>query len=394
MTGFNTKLVYGKGLNNLHDNCTGAVNVPLYQSTTYAFKDIDGENKYDYSRSLNPTREYLEDQIACLEDAKHGFAYASGSAAIHAVFTLFKPGDHIVVSKNIYGGTFRLINDYLKNLDIEFTQVDTQDLKDVESAIKPNTKAIYFETIDNPFMKVTSVKHIAEIAHKHGIFTIVDNTFLTPYLQQALNLGADIVIHSATKYLGGHSDVIAGLVVTNNEEVADKLYFCQNAVGGILAPEDCMLVIRGIKTLSVRLDRHIQNAQKVLQYLDSKSDEIKHIYYPGRAGDETDEIARNELKGYGGVITFELNDNVDPKSFVNSPELIWLAVSLGSVESLIELPYYMTHAELPVEERNKVGITPQLVRLSVGLEDPEDLIADLEQAFAKAKKLTAVESAK
>ncbi|MCK8618747.1 PLP-dependent aspartate aminotransferase family protein [Apilactobacillus kunkeei] len=394
MTGFNTKLVYGKGLNNLHDNCTGAVNVPLYQSTTYAFKDIDGENKYDYSRSLNPTREYLEDQIACLEDAKHGFAYASGSAAIHAVFTLFKPGDHIVVSKNIYGGTFRLINDYLKNLDIEFTQADTQDLKDVESAIKPNTKAIYFETIDNPFMKVTSVKHIAAIAHKHGIFTIVDNTFLTPYLQQALNLGADIVIHSATKYLGGHSDVIAGLVVTNNEEVADKLYFCQNAVGGILAPEDCMLVIRGIKTLSVRLDRHIQNAQKVLQYLDSKTDEIKHIYYPGRSGDETDEIARNELKGYGGVITFELNDNVDPKAFVNSPELIWLAVSLGSVESLIELPYYMTHAELPVEERNKVGITPQLVRLSVGLEYPEDLIADLEQAFAKAKKLTAVESAK
>lgn len=394
MTGFNTKLVYGKGLNNLHDNCTGAVNVPLYQSTTYAFKDIDGENKYDYSRSLNPTREYLEDQIACLEDAKHGFAYASGSAAIHAVFTLFKPGDHIVVSKNIYGGTFRLINDYLKNLDIEFTQVDTQDLADVESAIKPNTKAIYFETIDNPFMKVTSVKHIAEIAHKHSVFTIVDNTFLTPYLQQALNLGADIVIHSATKYLGGHSDVIAGLVVTNNEEVADKLYFCQNAVGGILAPEDCMLVIRGIKTLSVRLDRHIQNAQKVLQYLDSKTDEIKHIYYPGRSGDETDEIARNELKGYGGVITFELNDNVDPKAFVNSPELIWLAVSLGSVESLIELPYYMTHAELPVEERNKVGITPQLVRLSVGLEDPEDLIADLEQAFAKAKKLTAVESAK
>ncbi|WP_395389334.1 trans-sulfuration enzyme family protein [Fructilactobacillus frigidiflavus] len=386
MTGFNTKLVFGKGLNDLHDNDTGAVNIPIYQSTTYAFKDIDGENKYDYSRSLNPTREYLEKQIAALEDAKHGYAFASGSAAIYAVFTLFKPGDHIVVSKNIYGGTFRLINDYLKKLGIEFTQVDTQNLAEVEAAIQPNTKAIYFETIDNPFMKVTSVKGISEIAKRHNVLTIIDNTFLTPYLQKALNLGADIVIHSATKYLGGHSDVIAGLVVTNNDEVGEKLYFSQNAVGGILAPEDCILVIRGIKTLSIRLDRHIQNAQKVLAYLDRKTDEIEKIYYPGRAGDASDAVAKAELNGYGGVITFQLKDHVDGKKFVNGTELIWLAVSLGSVESLIELPYFMTHAELPVEERNKVGITPQLVRLSVGLEDPEDLIADLEQAFVKAKK--------
>ncbi|WP_413628162.1 PLP-dependent aspartate aminotransferase family protein [Fructilactobacillus vespulae] len=386
MTGFNTKLVYGKGLNQLHDNETGAVNVPLYQSTTYAFKDIDGFNKYDYSRSLNPTREYLEDQIAALEDAKHGFAFASGSAAIHAVFTICQPGDHIIVSRNIYGGTFRLINDYLKKLQVEFTQVDTQNLQEVEAAVQENTKAIYFEPIDNPFMKVTSVKAIAAIAKRHDFLTIVDNTFLTPYLQKALTLGADVVIHSATKYLGGHSDVIAGLVVTNNEAVAEQLYFCQNAVGGILAPEDCMLVIRGIKTLSVRLDRHIQNAQTVLQYLETKSDLIKKIYYPGRAGDESDAVAADEIKGYGGVITFELNERVDPKRLVNGTKLIWLAVSLGSVESLIELPYFMTHAELPVAERNKVGITPNLVRLSVGLEDPEDLIADLEQAFAQASK--------
>ncbi|WP_429971597.1 trans-sulfuration enzyme family protein [Fructilactobacillus sp. Tb1] len=386
MTGFNTKLVFGKGLNNLHDNDTGAVNVPIYQSTTYAFKDIDGDNKYDYSRSLNPTREYLETQIAALEDAKYGYAFASGSAAIHAVFTIFRPGDHIVVSKNIYGGTFRLINDYLKQLGIEFTQVDTQNLAEVEAAIKPNTKAIYFETIDNPFMKVTSVKAVSEIAKRHNVLTIIDNTFLTPYLQKALNLGADIVIHSATKYLGGHSDVIAGLVVTNNDEVGEQIYFSQNAVGGILAPEDCILVIRGIKTLSVRLDRHIQNAQKVLEYLDTKGSDIEKIYYPGRAGNASDEVAKKELNGYGGVITFQLKDHVDAKKFVNSCQLIWLAVSLGSVESLIELPYFMTHAELPVEERQKVGITPQLVRLSVGLEDPEDLIADLEQAFVKAEK--------
>ncbi|MDF7626786.1 PLP-dependent aspartate aminotransferase family protein [Lactobacillaceae bacterium L1_55_11] len=384
MTGFNTKLVFGKGLNQLHDNNTGAVNVPIYQSTTFAFDDIDAENKYDYSRSLNPTREYLEDQIAVLEEAKHGYAFASGSAAIHAVFTNFKPGDHIVVSQNIYGGTFRLINDYLKKLDIEFTQVDTQDLDAVEAAIQDNTKAIYFEPIDNPFMKVTSIKGVSAIAKKHGVLTIVDNTFLTPYFQQPLTLGADVVIHSATKYLGGHSDVIAGLVVTNDDAIGDQLYFCQNAVGGILAPEDCMLVIRGIKTLSVRLDRHVQNAKKVLDYLETKSDFINRIYYPGRFGDA--DVAKDELRGSGGVISFEVNDRIDPKKLVNNTKLIWLAVSLGSVESLIELPYFMTHVELPVAEREKVGITPSLVRLSVGLEDPEDLIADLEQAFQIAEK--------
>ncbi|CAH1857031.1 trans-sulfuration enzyme family protein [Convivina intestini] len=386
MVGFNTELVFGKGLNQLHDNNTGAVNVPIYQSSTYAFDDIDADNKYDYSRSLNPTREYLEKQIAVLEKAKHGYAFASGSAAIHAVFTLFVPGDHIVVSKNIYGGTFRLINDYLKHLQIEFTQVDTQNLEEVEAAIQPNTKAIYFEPIDNPFMKVTSIRAVSAIAKKHGVLTIVDNTFLTPYLQRPLALGADVVIHSATKYLGGHSDVIAGLVVTNHDDIGEKLYFSQNAVGGILSPENCILVIRGIKTLSVRLDRHIQNAQTVLKYLDQKEDFIKKIYYPGRAGDASDQVAQEELKGYGGVISFELKDNVDPKKLVNSTQLIWLAVSLGSVESLIELPYYMTHAELPLAERQKVGIGPNLVRLSVGLEDPEDLIADLEQAVATATK--------
>ncbi|USS90300.1 trans-sulfuration enzyme family protein [Fructilactobacillus carniphilus] len=386
MTGFNTKLIYGKGLNQVHDNQTGAVNVPIYQATTYAFKQVAGKHKYDYSRSLNPTREYLEDQIAALEDAQHGYAFASGSAAIHAVFTLFHPGDHIVVSRNIYGGTFRLIHDYLEPLGIEFSAVDTQDLAAVEAAIQPQTKAIYFETIDNPFLKVTSVKQIAAIAKRHHVLTIVDNTFLTPYLQQALTLGADVVIHSATKYLGGHSDVIAGLVVTNDDEIGKQLEFVQNAVGGILAPEDCTLVIRGIKTLSVRLDRHLQNAQKILDYLKTKSDQIERIYYPGQAGDASDAVAKTELKGYGGVITFALKPNVDAEKFVNSPRLIWLAVSLGSVESLIELPYFMTHAELPVAERRKVGITPQLVRLSVGLEDPDDLIADLEQAFAVAEQ--------
>lgn len=386
MTGFNTKLIFGKGLNDLHDNNTGAVNVPIYQSSTFAFDDIDGENKYDYSRSLNPTREYLEKQIAALEEAQHGFAFASGSAAIHAVFSFFRPGDHILVSKHIYGGTFRLIHDYLEKLEIEFTPVDTQNLEEVEAAVKENTRAIYFEPVDNPFLKVTSIRAISAIARRHKFLTIVDNTFLTPYLQQALKLGADVVIHSATKYLAGHSDVIAGLVVTDDKAVADHVYFAQNAIGGILAPQDCNIVIRGIKTLSVRLDRHIQNAQKVLAYLESRDDVISKIYYPGQAGDASDQVAKEEIKGYGGVISFEVNDKVDAKKLVNNTKLIWLAVSLGSVESLIELPYFMTHAELPVEEREKAGIKTNLVRLSVGLEDPEDLIADLDQAFKIAEK--------
>ncbi|CAK8054459.1 Cystathionine beta-lyase/cystathionine gamma-synthase (MetC) [Eupransor demetentiae] len=325
-------------------------------------------------------------QIAALEEAQHGFAFASGSAAIHAVFSFFRPGDHILVSKHIYGGTFRLIHDYLEKLEIEFTPVDTQNLEEVEAAVKENTRAIYFEPVDNPFLKVTSIRTISAIARRHKFLTIVDNTFLTPYLQQALKLGADVVIHSATKYLAGHSDVIAGLVVTDDKAVADHVYFAQNAIGGILAPQDCNIVIRGIKTLSVRLDRHIKNAQKVLAYLESRDDVISKIYYPGQAGDASDQVAKEEIKGYGGVISFEVNDKVDAKKLVNNTKLIWLAVSLGSVESLIELPYFMTHAELPVEEREKAGIKTNLVRLSVGLEDPEDLIADLDQAFKIAEK--------
>ncbi|GAP00852.1 cystathionine beta-lyase [Fructobacillus fructosus] len=385
MTGFNTKLIFGKGLNKLTDNNTGAVNVPIYHSSTFAFKDIDAVNKYDYSRSLNPTREYLENQIAALEGASRGFAFASGSAAIHATFSAFRPGDHIIVAKHIYGGTFRLIYDYLTQLNIDFTAVDTQNLAEVADAFQENTKAIYFEPIDNPFLKVTSIRQIANIAHDRSAKVIVDNTFLTPYLQQPLQLGADVVIHSATKYLAGHSDVIAGLVVTNDQDFGDQLYFAQNAIGGILSPQDSALVIRGIKTLSVRLDRHLANARQVLDYLETRTDVIDNLYYPGQAGDESDQIAKTELRGFGGVISFEVKEGVDAKKLVNNTKLIWLAVSLGSVESLIELPYFMTHLELPVEEREKAGIKPNLVRLSVGLEDPEDLIADLEQSFQVAQ---------
>jgi len=274
MTEFNTKLVHGKAQK---DNNTGAVNVPVYNSSTYIYPSVEAKVKYDYARSGNPTRNYLEEQVASLENGYRGFAFSSGSAAIHAVLAIFKPGDHIIVGKEIYGGTFRLINGFLKRWQLECTAVDTQNPTEIEAAIKPNTKAIYFESFTNPLLHVTSVKATAEVASKHHILTIVDNTFLSPYLQRPLDLGADIVIHSATKYLSGHSDVIAGMVVAKDKALSDRIYFNQNAIGSTLSPEDSNLVRRGIQTLSVRMDRHLENAQKIVEFLQSRA-EIAKIY--------------------------------------------------------------------------------------------------------------------
>lgn len=382
MTGFNTRLIHGQ---NINDNQTGAVNVPVYQSSTYAYPDINGKVRWDYSRSGNPTREYLEKQIATLEHGANGFAFASGMAAIHAALAIFKEGDHILIGDQIYGGTYRLINDYFQARGITFTSVNTQDLEAVKAAIQPNTKAIYFEPVTNPLLQVTSVRAIAAVAKAHDFLTIVDNTFLTPYLQQPLDLGADIVVHSATKYLGGHSDVIAGLVVTKTEALGKRIYFIQNALGGVLSPENANLVRRGIQTLSVRMDRQQENARQLIDYLASR-DEVATIHYPGIAGSRDHEIAAEECDGFGGVFSFELQDDVDAPAFVNSLQLIRLAVSLGAVESLAELPYEMSHAELPPEERLAAGITPQLIRISVGIEDAADLISDLNQALATATR--------
>lgn len=377
MTSFETKLIHSQAQ---QDNQTGAINVPIYTSTTYRFDRVEDKPTWDYSRSGNPTRDYLENQVADLENGAHGFAFSSGMAAIHAVLAIFKPGDHIIVSDTIYGGTFRLINDFFKRWQLEFTEVDTQDLKAVEAAIQPNTKAIYFETFSNPLLKVTSVKAIAKIARAHDCLTIVDNTFLTPYLQRPLDLGADLVIHSATKYLGGHSDVIAGIVVTKTDALAEQVYFNQNGIGGVLSPEDANLVRRGIQTLSVRLDRHLSNAEKIVAFLQSR-DEIAKVYYPGIAGTPDHQIAQDETDGYGGIVSFDLKPGLDSTRFVESLHLIALAESLGAVESLIELPYKMTHAELSPAEQLQAGITHQLVRLSVGLEAADDLIADLKQSL-------------
>lgn len=379
MTEFNTKLVHGKPQN---DNNTGAVNVPVYNSSTYIYPSVEAKVKYDYARSGNPTRNYLEEQVAGLENGYRGFAFSSGSAAIHAVLAIFKPGDHIIIGKEIYGGTFRLINEFLKRWQLEFTAVDTQNPAEIEAAIKPNTKAIYFESFTNPLLHVTSVKVTAEVAKKHHILTIVDNTFLSPYLQRPLDLGADIVIHSATKYLSGHSDVIAGMAVAKNKELADRIYFNQNAIGSTLSPEDSNLVRRGIQTLSVRMDRHLENAKKIVEFLQGRK-EIAKIYYPGIEGSKDHEIAAKEADGFGGIVSFELADGLDSTKFVEGTKLIQLAVSLGAVESLIELPCKMTHAELSPEEQLKAGITHQLVRLSVGIEDSKDLIADLAQSLDK-----------
>ncbi|GEO58082.1 trans-sulfuration enzyme family protein [Companilactobacillus bobalius] len=373
MTEFDTKLVHGTPQK---DNNTGAVNVPVYNSSTYIYPSVDAKVKYDYARSGNPTRNYLEQQVAELEDGYRGFAFSSGSAAIHAVLAIFKPGDHLIIGKEIYGGTFRIINEFFKRWNLEFTAVDTQNPEEIEAAIKSNTKAIYFESFTNPLLHVTSVKKTAEVAKRHHLLTIVDNTFLSPYLQRPLDLGADIVIHSATKYLSGHSDVIAGMVVAKNAKIAERIYFNQNAIGSTLSPEDSNLVRRGIQTLAVRMDRHLSNAQKIVEFLQSRS-EIAKIYYPGIAGSEDHEIAQAEADGFGGIVSFELKDGLDSTKFVEGTKLIQLAVSLGAVESLIELPYKMTHAELSPEEQLKAGITHQLVRLSVGIEDPKDLIADL-----------------
>ena len=373
MTEFNTKLVHGQPQN---DNNTGAVNVPIYNSSTYIYPSVESKVKYDYARSGNPTRNYLEEQVAELEDGYRGFAFSSGSAAIHAVLAIFKPGDHLIIGKEIYGGTFRIINEFFKRWQIQFTAVDTQDPAEIEAAIRSNTKAIYFESFTNPLLHVTSVRKTAEVAQKHHLLTIVDNTFLSPYLQRPLDLGADIVIHSATKYLSGHSDVIAGMVVAKNQSLADRIYFNQNAIGSTLSPEDSNLVRRGIQTLAVRMDRHFSNAQKIVEFLQSRS-EIAKIYYPGIAGTKDHEIAAQETDGFGGIVSFELQKGLDTTKFVEGTKVIQLAVSLGAVESLIELPYKMTHAELSPQEQQKAGITRQLVRLSVGIEDDKDLIKDL-----------------
>jgi cystathionine beta-lyase len=380
MQSFTTTLIHG-GIDG--DPQTGAVSVPIYQTSTYRQKGLGENSGYEYSRTGNPTRESLEKLIAELEGGAAGFAFGSGMAATTAVLQLFRSGDKVLISSNVYGGTFRVLDKVFKNFGLTYEIVDTSDLNLLESKISSDVKALMIESPANPLLTVTDIAAASKIAHKHGVKVIVDNTFMTPYLQKPLQLGADIVVHSATKYLGGHSDLVAGLAVVKEEETAQRLGFLQNATGGILGPFDSWLLIRGIKTLSVRMDRHLENAAYLADFL-RRHDGVTKVYYPGFSDFPGYDIQKKQASGAGAMISFVLSERYDIRRFFQSVKLVALAESLGGVESLVCHPASMTHASIPYEIRQKVGIVDNLVRLSVGIEDKKDIADDLEQAFEKS----------
>lgn len=366
------------------DKLTGAVNVPIYQTSTYEQQGL-GQNKgWEYSRTGNPTRAALEALIAQLEHGTAGFAFGSGMAAITAVLSLFNTGDKIIISSNVYGGTFRVLDKVFNHFGITYSIEDTTNIKTLDGRITPEVKAILVESPANPLLTITDIAAVAALAKKHGILSVVDNTFMTPYLQRPIELGADIVIHSATKYLGGHSDLVAGLVVVNDDELARRLAFLQNATGGVLGPFDSFLLIRGLKTLGVRMDRHVDNAQTAANHLQNHK-AVKKVYYPGLPDAQGCEINQRQAKNGGAMISFELNEGYDIKKFFSSLKLIALAESLGGVESLACHPASMTHASIPYETRQKVGITDGLIRLSIGIENIDDILADIDQAIEKSE---------
>lgn len=366
------------------DALTHSVNTPIYQTSTYQQPELGTNPKWEYSRTGNPTRAALEALIAELEGGAAGFAFASGLAAITTVLGLFKAGDKVLISSNVYGGTFRLLDKVFQPFGLNYGIVDTSDPDALDAAITPDVAAILVESPANPLMTVTDLAGVAKVAHAHGILSIVDNTFMTPYLQRPLELGADIVVHSATKYLGGHSDLVAGLAVVKDAQLAERLAFLQNAMGGVLGPFDSFLLIRGIKTLAVRMDRHVENAAQTARWLQSH-DAVARVFYPGLPEDAGYEINKKQAKNGGAMISFILKDDYDYRTFFKSLKLICLAESLGGVESLVCHPATMTHASIPREIRLKVGIEDNLIRLSVGLEHIEDLLADLKQAIAASK---------
>lgn len=368
------------------DELTGAISVPIYQTSTFV-QDAPGIHKgFDYSRSNNPTRKVLEDLVAKLEEGDAGFAFASGLAAIDAVLKLLKSGDEILACDDIYGGSFRIFTHIYQKFGIKIKYVDTTDIQNVIDNISERTKFVWIETPTNPTLKISDIRAISAIAKTVDALLVVDNTFASPVLQQPITLGADIVIHSATKYLGGHSDIIAGVVITKNKELSEQIKFIQNSSGGILAPFDSWLLIRGIETLPLRIERHSSNAQKIAEYLKNENS-INQIYYPGLASHQNHEIAKKQQSAFGGVISFSLNEDTIEAAvaFVTSTKLFKLAESLGGVKSLICHPAQMTHKSIPSETRKASGVSDSLIRISVGLENVDDLINDLEQAFEKIK---------
>ncbi|HET6861774.1 MAG TPA: cystathionine gamma-synthase [Pyrinomonadaceae bacterium] len=364
------------------DEATGSVTVPIYQTSTYA-QDALGKNKgYEYARTQNPTRSALERNIAALEGARFGFAFASGMAAIDATLRLVKAGEHVVVSDNTYGGTARLFTRILANYNLEFDFVDTSDPANVESALKQNTRMVFVETPTNPVMIVTDLKEVSEIAHRAGARVVCDNTFMSPYLQRPLEFGVDIVVHSTTKYLNGHSDGVGGMVVLNDEEDANWIGFVQNSAGAILSPFDSWLVMRGTKTLALRMEQHDRSGRAVAAFLEEHP-KVKKVYYPGSVSHPQHALARRQQHGFGGMVAFDVGSLAAARTVLESVKLCTLAESLGGVETLISHPATMTHASVDAAKRERLGITEGLVRISVGIEDTDDIVADLDQALDK-----------
>jgi cystathionine gamma-lyase/cystathionine beta-lyase/cystathionine gamma-lyase/homocysteine desulfhydrase len=364
------------------DEATGSVTVPIYQTSTYA-QDGLGKNKgYEYARTQNPTRSAVERNIAALEGGRFGFAFASGMAAIDATLRLVKSGEHVIVSDNTYGGTARLFNRILTNYGITFDYVDTSEPLNVEAAIKPNTKMVFIETPTNPVMIVTDLKEVSEIAHRAGARVVCDNTFMSPYLQRPLEFGVDIVVHSTTKYLNGHSDGVGGVVVLNDEEDANWIGFVQNSAGAILSPFDSFLVMRGTKTLALRMEQHDKSGRAVAAFLEEHP-KVQKVYYPGSASHPQHALARRQQLGFGGMVSFDVGSLANARTVLESVKLCTLAESLGGVESLISHPATMTHASVDEAKRQRIGITDGLVRISVGIEDTDDIISDLDQALSK-----------
>jgi cystathionine beta-lyase/cystathionine gamma-synthase len=362
------------------DASTGAIIVPIYQTSTYVQEELGKNKGYEYARTSNPTRTALERNLARLENGRYAYAFASGMAAINALLSLFPSGDHVVAGHNLYGGTFRLFEQVLKHFGLSFSYTDTRCLDEVEKAIRPTTRLVYIETPTNPIMEITDIGAAAALAHRRGLLLAVDNTFMSPYFQRPLELGADVVLHSTTKYLNGHSDGVGGAIMLNDAALAERLKFLQNAAGAILGPLDSWLVLRGVKTLAVRMQKHNENGLAVARFL-ADHPKVKKVNYPGLSAHPQHELAQRQMTGFGGMLSFETGSLENAKTVLKSVRLCSLAESLGGVETLISHPATMTHASVPPQDRERLGISDGLLRLSVGIEDVEDLIADLDQAL-------------
>ena len=375
--GFSTRALHvGQG----PDPATGAVVQPIHMATTFAQQGVGKHQGFEYSRTGNPTRNALEECLASLEDAKHCLAFSSGLGAETTLMLLLNPGDRVVYMEDVYGGTFRLFDKVLKRYGLEFSAIDASDIDAVEKAMTPQTRMVWLESPTNPLLRVVDIDAVSEVAHGHGAIVCVDNTFATPFLQQPLHLGADVVVHSSTKYIGGHSDVVGGAIMTDNDELEKQLRFHQNAVGAVPSPFDCWLLLRGVKTLALRVERQSENAMEVAQAL-QQNKAVKRVFYPGLEGHPNRSVAARQMRMFGGMVSFEVSDEQTAFRTLQRLKIFALAESLGAVESLAEHPARMTHASIPAQERQRAGVGDGLIRLSIGVEDVADLIADLESAL-------------